>query len=68
MGFPAARLTDMRICPMVAGVVLHVGGPILGLGACPTVGIQGLPAARVGHLLTFVGPPPTSSSMDRPAC
>ena len=26
---PAARLTDMHTCPMVTGVVPHVGGPIL---------------------------------------
>jgi hypothetical protein len=32
----AARLTDMHVCPMVTGVVPHVGGPIVGPGA-PTV-------------------------------
>lgn len=26
---PAARVTDMHVCPMVTGVVPHVGGPIL---------------------------------------
>jgi uncharacterized Zn-binding protein involved in type VI secretion len=46
MGLPAARLTDMHVCPMVTGVVPHVGGPISGPG-CPTVLIQSLPAARV---------------------
>ncbi len=56
MGFPAARLTDMHICPMVTGIVPHVGGPVIGPG-CPTVLIQGLPAARVGDMLTCVGPP-----------
>jgi uncharacterized Zn-binding protein involved in type VI secretion len=56
MGFPAARLTDMHLCPMVTGVVPHVGGPVSGPG-CPTVLIQGLPAARVGDMLTCVGPP-----------
>lgn len=44
---PAARLTDMHVCPMVTGVVPHVGGPIAGPGA-PTVLIGGLPAARMG--------------------
>ncbi len=32
MGQPAARLTDMHTCPMVTGVVPHVGGPISGPG------------------------------------
>ena len=26
---PAARVTDMHVCPMVTGIVPHVGGPIL---------------------------------------
>ncbi|WIM12879.1 PAAR domain-containing protein [Enhydrobacter sp.] len=56
MGLPAARLTDMHICPMVTGLVPHVGGPIAGPG-CPTVLIGGLPAARVGDMLVCVGPP-----------
>jgi uncharacterized Zn-binding protein involved in type VI secretion len=56
MGLPAARLTDMHVCPMVTGVVPHVGGPISGPG-CPTVLIQSLPAARVSDMLTCVGPP-----------
>jgi uncharacterized Zn-binding protein involved in type VI secretion len=53
---PAARLTDMHTCPMATGPVPHVGGPITGPG-CPTVLISKLPAARVGDLLTCVGPP-----------
>lgn len=56
MGQPAARLTDMHVCPMVTVLVPHVGGPILGPGA-PTVLIGGLPAARVGDMVTCVGPP-----------
>ncbi|MBZ3928988.1 PAAR domain-containing protein [Xanthomonas citri] len=44
---PAARLTDLHVCPMVTGVVPHVGGPIVSPGA-PTVLIGGLPAARLG--------------------
>ena len=27
---PAARLGDLHVCPMVTGVVPHVGGPIAG--------------------------------------
>ena len=56
MAQPAARVTDMHVCPMVTGVVPHVGGPILPPGA-PTVLIGGLPAARVGDMVTCVGPP-----------
>ena len=55
---PAARLTDMHVCPMVTGVVPHVGGPIVAPGA-PTVLIGGLPAARVSDMVTCVGPPDT---------
>jgi uncharacterized Zn-binding protein involved in type VI secretion len=54
--FPAARITDMHVCPMVTGVVPHVGGPILPPGA-PTVLIMNLPAARVTDMCTCVGPP-----------
>ncbi len=55
---PAARLTDMHTCPMVTGVVPHVGGPIIGPGV-PTVLIGSLPAAVVGDNCTCVGPPAT---------
>jgi len=53
---PASRLTDMHVCPMVTGVVPHVGGPILAPGA-PTVLIGKLPAARVSDQCVCVGPP-----------
>ncbi len=56
---PAARLTDMHVCPMVTpGVppIPHVGGPILP-PCCPTVLIGFLPAARVGDMAVCVGPP-----------
>ncbi|MBL9002486.1 MAG: PAAR domain-containing protein [Phycisphaerae bacterium] len=53
---PAARISDMHVCPMVTGVVPHVGGPILPPG-CPTVLIGGLPAARASDMCTCVGPP-----------
>ena len=55
MGMPAARITDMHTCPMVTGVVPHVGGPIV-MGA-PTVLTGNLPQARVGDTLVCVGPP-----------
>ena len=51
-----ARVGDMHVCPMVTGIVPHVGGPILPPG-CLTVLIGGQPAARVGDLVTCVGPP-----------
>lgn len=53
---PAARLGDMHTCPMVTGVVPHVGGPILP-PCCPTVLIGFMPAARVGDMAVCVGPP-----------
>ncbi len=53
---PAARVSDMHTCPMVTGVVPHVGGPILPPGSV-TVLIGGLPAARVGDQCVCVGPP-----------
>jgi len=56
MGAPAARLLDTHVCPMVTGVVPHVGGPISDPGA-PTVLIGDLPAARVSDMAVCVGPP-----------
>lgn len=56
---PAARITDMHVCPMVTpGVppIPHVGGPISG-PSVPTVLIGGLPAAVLGDLAVCVGPP-----------
>jgi uncharacterized Zn-binding protein involved in type VI secretion len=53
---PAARITDMHTCPMVSGLVPHVGGPILPPGSA-TVLIGGLPAATVGDMLVCAGGP-----------
>ena len=53
---PAARVTDMHVCPMVTAIVPHVGGPILPPGS-PTVLIDMLPAATVTSMATCVGPP-----------
>jgi uncharacterized Zn-binding protein involved in type VI secretion len=56
---PAARLTDMHVCPMVTpGVppIPHVGGPITGPGA-PTILIDFMPAANVTSMAVCVGPP-----------
>jgi len=44
---PAARITDMHVCPMVTrGLppIPHVGGPVA--TGSPTVIISGMPAAR----------------------
>ena len=59
--FPAARLGDMHVCPLVTpGVppIPHVGGPILG-PCCPTVLTGGMPQAHVGDMMLCVGPPDT---------
>ena len=53
---PAARITDMHVCPMSTGPVPHVGGPVLPPGA-PTVLINNLPAATLSTMCTCVGPP-----------
>ena len=56
---PAARLTDMHVCPMqTPGLppIPHVGGPIVGPGQ-PNVIIAGMPAAKVGDSSVCVGPP-----------
>lgn len=58
MGQPAARVSDMHICPMVTGVVPHIGGPALPPGT-PTVLIGGLPALGMGDMLTCAGGPDT---------
>ncbi len=52
---PAARIGDMHVCPMVTGVVPHVGGPFI-LGSF-TVLVGMMPQSRVGDMLICVGPP-----------
>ena|SRR5438128_654050 len=53
---PAARIGDMHVCPMVTGLVPHVGGPILP-PCMPTVLIGSIPAARITDMAVCVGPP-----------
>ena len=56
---PAARITDMHICPMVTpGLppIPHVGGPVVGPGV-PNVLIGKMPAAVIGDSCICVGPP-----------
>ena len=56
MGMPAARVTDMHVCPMVTVLVPHVGGPIL--PPCAITVLTGmLPQARVTDMCVCVGPP-----------
>jgi uncharacterized Zn-binding protein involved in type VI secretion len=52
---PAATLGDMHVCPMVTGVVPHVGGPII-LGSTG-VFLGKKPAARMGDMAMCAGPP-----------
>lgn len=59
MGQPAARLTDMTMCPMVnpgTPPVPHVGGPITG-PCSPNVIIDDLLAARMTDIAQCVAPP-----------
>ena len=53
---PAARLGDMHTCPLVNGLVPHVGGPISGPCALNVL-IGGQPAARISDMAICVGPP-----------
>ncbi len=57
MAQPAARIGDMHTCPMVEGVIPHVGGPIV--VGMPTVLIGGSPAARMGDTAVCIGSPDT---------
>lgn len=52
----AARVSDMHVCPMVTGLVPHVGGPVLPPGTVNVL-IGGLPAACVGDMCVCAGPP-----------
>ena len=57
MGMPAARVTDMHTCPMQTPAVPpipHVGGPIV--AGCPVL-VAKILVARLGDMVTCVGPP-----------
>lgn len=58
MGFPQSRIGDMHTCPMVTGVVPHVGGPILPPCAV-TVLVGNIPAARITDMAVCAGGPDT---------
>jgi uncharacterized Zn-binding protein involved in type VI secretion len=52
---PAARITDMHVCPAFDGPKPHVGGPIIP-PCCPTVIVCGMPQARITDKAICVGP------------
>jgi uncharacterized Zn-binding protein involved in type VI secretion len=55
-GMPAWRATsDSHACPLVTGVVPHVGG-VAPMGSV-TVIINGMPAVRQGDQVVEAGPP-----------
>ena len=55
-GMPAWRAAaDFHACPLVTGVVPHVGG-VVAMGST-SVFINGLPAARQGDMITESAPP-----------
>lgn len=55
-GQPAWRaLTDVHVCPLVSGVVPHVGGSVA--KGSSSVYIDKLPAARQGDQIVEAGPP-----------
>ena len=55
MGMPAARITDMHVCPMITVLVPHVGGPIV--TGMFTVLTGSMPQARITDVCVCVGPP-----------
>ena len=58
-GRPAARMSDLHVCPMVTAAptpVPHLGGPVIGPGVT-NVWIGGLPAVTVGDMAICIGPP-----------
>lgn len=58
MGKPAARISDMHVCPLVVPKCSpHVGGPIAAGSANVIIG--GMPAARAGDMAVCSGPPDT---------
>lgn len=52
----AARLTDMHVCPMVTGIIPHVGGPVIALPTSKVLTGK-LPQAVLGDKAICVGPP-----------
>lgn len=53
---PAARLSDMHVCPMVTGIIPHVGGPVIALPVTKVLTGM-LPQAVATDKAICVGPP-----------
>lgn len=56
IAFPAARLGDLHVCPVITVLVPHVGGPIIPPCSMNVV-IGKKPAARILDKATCIGPP-----------
>ncbi|MEM1267108.1 MAG: PAAR domain-containing protein [Pseudomonadota bacterium] len=56
MTMPHAQVSSMHVCPMVTGIVPHVGGPVLPPGAITSL-VGKMPGAQVTNMATCVGPP-----------
>lgn len=59
MGMPAARVSDMHVCPMVTPgtpPIPHVGGPIIPPTSINVLTCK-LPQARIADKAICVGPP-----------
>jgi uncharacterized Zn-binding protein involved in type VI secretion len=54
-GMPAARVTDIHVCPMLTGPAPHVGGPVTMGGNMVLIG--NMPASRSTSIVTCAGPP-----------
>lgn len=66
MPMPAATILSMHVCPMVTGVVPHVGGPVMS-PSMPTVLAGTFPACGPGSMAVCVGPP-DAVAMGSPTC
>ena len=58
MPFPVCRMFDNHVCPMITGVVPHVGGPIM-TPCVPTVIVMNMPCSVMGDMAICTGPPDT---------
>lgn len=66
MPMPASMLAAMHVCPMVTGVVPHVGGPVAApSNATSLIGV--MPAIGPGSMAVCVGPP-DAVAMGSPTC
>lgn len=51
-----ATIGSMHVCPMVTGIIPHVGGPVSGPGN-PGILVDGMPVAVLGDMCVCTGPP-----------